>query len=303
MRKGMNIIFDSLWEYLKSSLLPGNVNSLEKLWLTALLHVGWVLIEILCQFILAKLAIRIVLHIIHRLFNSPAVRMDERRKKTLESLLDNVSRYLIYFIFALMALQTIGVNISALLAGASIAGVAIGFGAQSLIKDILTGFFILFEDQYGVGDVVKINNFTGTVETIGLRLTRIKAWTGEVEIIPNGQITQVTNYSRHNSLAVIDVAISYRTDTEKAQHVMQRVMDELKDTDENVIDAKVLGVQSLRDRDVVMRAIAECKPNTQAAIQRVAQQRIKEAFEREGIEFPIMQAVMFNHHDEPGKSS
>lgn len=247
-------------------------------------------LKILLLYLLSRIAIRVLVSVINKLLRSRAVKMQERKRKTLESLLDNLTRYSIYFIFGLMVLQAIGLKITTLLAGAGIAGVALGFGAQSLIKDILTGFFILFEDQYGVGDLVKINNFTGTVQGIGLRLTRIQAWTGEVEVIPNGQILQVTNYSRTNSLAVIDVGVGYHTNLDEAIEILRRVMSEVKaETDVIVGDVQILGVQSLRPSDILLRVTAECLPTQQYGVQRRAQQKIKQAFDEAGIEFPSLQ--------------
>src|SRR5690625_2734204 len=111
-----------------------------------------------------------------------------------------------------MILESLNIKISALLAGAGIAGLAIGFGAQSLVKDIISGFFIIFENQFSVDDYVVVADAEGTVEEIGLRTTKIRSWTGEENVIPNGNITQVINYSVHNGLSVVDVNIPYETD-------------------------------------------------------------------------------------------
>lgn len=252
-----------------------------------------IILLILLLWVLSRIVIRVAVGTIRKLMRSKAMRMDDRKRNTLESLLDNLLRYSVYFIFALMVLQVLGLKITTLLAGAGIAGVALGFGAQSLIKDILTGFFILFEDQYGVGDLVQINNFTGTVTAIGLRLTRVKAWTGEVEIIPNGQILQVTNYSRTNSVAVVDVSISYSSDVEKAIEILKRVMEDIKrETSVMVGDVNILGVQSLRQTDILLRVTAECLPTQQYGVQRTAQQRIKQAFDEAGIAFPNTNPAM-----------
>lgn len=251
------------------------------------------IILIFLLWVASRIVTRIVARTATRLVQSKAVRMDNRKRQTLESLFENLVRYTVYFIFALMVLQVLGIKITTLLAGAGIAGVAIGLGAQSLIRDILTGFFILFEDQYGVGDLVTINNFTGTVKTIGLRLTRIQAWTGEIEIIPNGQILQVTNYSRTNSTAVVDVSVSYKTNVDLAIEIMKRVMGEIKqETSAIVGDVNILGVQSLRQTDILLRVTAECLPTQQYGVQRLAQQRIKQAFDEAGIEFPNLNPVV-----------
>jgi small-conductance mechanosensitive channel len=261
-----------------------------------LLSIAGHVLQILLFFILARILIRITISAVNRLIKLQTVKMDERRRNTLLSLLDNMIRYTIYFIFAVEALSSLNIHVETLLAGAGIAGLALGFGAQSLIKDVLTGFFIIFEDQYGVGDLVKINQFTGTVISIGLRLTRIQAWTGEIEIIPNGQITQVTNYSKANSIAVVDVGVSYQTDLKRAMEVIQETMQQLKAENENIVgDVQILGVQSLGKSDVVIRVTAECKPTTHFAVQRQAYQRIKEAFDREHIDIPYTQQVILTH--------
>jgi small-conductance mechanosensitive channel len=261
-----------------------------------LLSIAGHVLQILLFFILARILIRITISAVNRLIKLQTVKMDERRRNTLLSLLDNMIRYTIYFIFAVEALSSLNIHVETLLAGAGIAGLALGFGAQSLIKDVLTGFFIIFEDQYGVGDLVKINQFTGTVISIGLRLTRIQAWTGEIEIIPNGQITQVTNYSKANSIAVVDVGVSYQTDLNRAMEVIQETMQQLKAENENIVgDVQILGVQSLGKSDVVIRVTAECKPTTHFAVQRQAYQRIKEAFDREQIDIPYTQQVILTH--------
>ncbi|GMA50761.1 mechanosensitive ion channel protein MscS [Alicyclobacillus contaminans] len=248
---------------------------------------------LIVYFVLARIAIRISVSAVHRLMKSQLMRLDERRRMTLTSLLDNVVRYIIYFIFVVEVLTSLHVHVETLIAGAGIAGLAVGFGAQSLIKDMLTGLFILFEDQYGVGDCVKINQFTGTVESIGLRLTRIRAWTGEVEIIPNGQIQQVTNYSRHNSLAVMDIHVNRDVDLNRAMEVIANTMKQVRLEDDNMLrDAEILGVQAMEQNDIIIRVTAECQPMTHAAVQRLAYQRIKEAFDREGIETPLQRHVI-----------
>lgn len=252
--------------------------------------IGGHILEILLLYIAARIAIRVGINITRRTLLSRAVRMDERRRKTMTSLMENILRYIVYFVYLLMILPLFNIHIEALLAGAGIAGLAIGFGAQNLIKDILTGLFILFEDQYGVGDSVKINTFSGTVTHIGIRLTYVQAWTGEVEIIPNGQIQTVTNYSKNNSVAVIEVGVSYQTDLNQAIEVTRNVIEQLREEREEIVgDVSVLGVQSLGPYAVNIRAIAECRPNQQTAIQRIAQQRLKEAFDRAGIEIPLSQ--------------
>lgn len=115
-------------------------------------------------------------------------------------------------------------KVGALLAGAGVAGLAIGFGAQSLVKDVISGFFIIFEDQFSVGDYVVVSKAEGTVEEIGLRTTKIKSWTGERHVIPNGNITEVINYSVHNGLAVVDINIPYESNIEEVEQDIEEVI-------------------------------------------------------------------------------
>ena len=124
-----------------------------------------------------------------------------------------------------MILSTLTINVSAVLAGAGIVGLAVGFGAQSLVKDIITGFFIIFEDQFSVGDYIRVGQFEGTVEEIGLRTTKIKSWTGELHIIPNGNILEVTNFSLNNSVAVIDISVAYEENIQRVESLIQDLLD------------------------------------------------------------------------------
>ncbi|WP_062307074.1 mechanosensitive ion channel family protein [Alicyclobacillus sendaiensis] len=241
----------------------------------------WTAIRIAIFFVLAQLLIRVGVRIIRRML-SMHTRMDERRRKTLESLFTNVVRYTVYFVLVVEILSLFHVNVSAILASAGIVGVAVGFGAQSLVKDLISGLFILFEDQYGVGDIVQINGFKGTVISIGIRLTRIQAWTGEVQVIPNGQITSVTNYSRTNSTAVIDVTVPYDVDVDLVKSVMERVLLTLQQERPDVVTGpvQVLGVQDVSNSNLVIRATAVCAPTKNGEIEREAHERIKEELDR-----------------------
>src|SRR5690625_7951565 len=134
-----------------------------------------------------------------------------------------------------MILDTLTIQIGPLLAGAGIAGLAIGFGAQNLVKDIISGFFIVFEDQFGVGDYVSFAGVEGTGEEIGLRTTKVKSWTGEQQVNPNGNITQVTNYSGHNGLAIVDINISYENDITEAEKIIEDVLSLLTENYKEIV--------------------------------------------------------------------
>src|SRR5699024_2950848 len=141
-----------------------------------------------------------------------------------------------------------------ILATAGLGGLAIGFVAQSLVKDVITGFFILFEDQYAVGDFIEIEGITGTVEEIGLRITKIRGFKGDLNIIPNGQILMVTNYTRGNVLAVVEVSVAYKSDIDRATDVMQKVADAYAKQDDDIVEPpNVLGVVNLGPNGVDIR--------------------------------------------------
>lgn len=272
----------SWWQQFKHDLVdPQHIESL-------LIGVGEDLIRVIALYVIARIIIRLALKLTRRLLRLQRSRMDKRRVDTLDSLFGNIIRYTVFFLFIVESLAVFHLNIATLLAGAGVVGLAVGFGAQGLIKDLITGLFILFEDQYGVGDTVQINGFTGTVMSIGVRLTRVQAWTGEVEIIPNGQIETVTNYSRTNSLAVIEVGVSYGANLAQAMKIIEDVLATLKRDEADIVgDVSISGVQELRESDVLIRATAVCASTKQVGVQRKAQQRIKEAFDEAGIEIPV----------------
>ena len=155
------------------------------------------------------------------------LRHSERRENTLLKLLENTLAYVVYFSAILAVLAEFSIDVRGLLAGAGVLGLAVGFGAQSLVKDVITGFFIIFENQFSVGDYVKIGTAEGIVEEIGLRTTKIKSFTGEVSILPNGTISQVVNYSMENSLAIVDVAIPFEVGVEKTEKLIENYLQSL----------------------------------------------------------------------------
>ncbi|MFL6517276.1 MAG: mechanosensitive ion channel family protein, partial [Bacillus sp. (in: firmicutes)] len=188
------------------------------------LNMGEALLKILAILVITNILIRIGKLMIHNIFkirNLSPLNTSDRREETLSRLLDNVLSYVVYFIAFMMILSVLGIDVKALIAGAGVVGLAVGFGAQSLVKDIISGFFIIFEDQFSVGDHVRIGQYEGNVETIGLRTTKIKSWTVELHILPNGSIIEVTNFSINNSIAVVDIAIAYGEDIAKAEKVIE----------------------------------------------------------------------------------
>jgi moderate conductance mechanosensitive channel len=260
-----------------------------------------VLVKIILIFIIGRVIVKVSLKALEHMMvereRSP-LKFDSRRTKTIGKLMGNIVTYVVNFIMILMILAQFGVSLAPVLAGAGVLGLAIGFGAQSLVKDVITGFFIIFEDQFAVGDVIQIGQLKGTVEEIGLRVTRVKSWTGEVHIIPNGTIQQVTNFSVHNSLAIVDVQVAYEADLDKAVRVLEEAVKANYESNVNMVKAPdVLGVQMLGATDVTLRVTVECKPNMHAVVARELNGVIKRAFEANGIEAPYPKMVTFQRSE------
>jgi moderate conductance mechanosensitive channel len=260
-----------------------------------------IIILVLCTIVTKVL--KVAIHNIFKMRQKAPIRISERREATLLRLLDNVITYVLYFIALIMVLDTFGVEVKAILAGAGIVGLAVGFGAQSLVKDVITGFFIIFEDQFAVGDYVRIGNFEGYVEAIGLRVTKIKSWTGEVHILPNGSITQVTNYSLNNSIAVVDVSIAYEEDIEKAEEAIRELLEQLPEKYEDMVaPPELLGVQNLANSEVVMRIICETKPMRHISVARAIRKEVKMHLDEKGIEIPYPRLVLHNRNEQEKQS-
>jgi small conductance mechanosensitive channel len=220
--------------------------------------------------------------------------MDEKKTGTLVGILKSVIKYVVYIIMSISILDTLNIPTQPILATAGLGSIAIGFGAQSLVRDVFNGFFILFEDQYAVGDYVTINGVTGTVEDIGLRITRIRSFNGELHIIPNGEIKAVTNSSRGNSLAIVDVGVAYESDQEKALGVLTTIASLYFEDNKDKAAEKpeVLGIIKLGESDVIIRTIIKTQPLMHWKVERELRMLILDAFKKEKIEIPYPKRVM-----------
>lgn len=260
------------------------------------LETGGIIIGIL---VLAFIGLKIGDAIIDRIFKPREQKFyfDEKRVLTLRTLAKSILRYATYFIVGFTILVQIAGTIEGLkgfLASAGILGLALGFGAQSLVKDVITGFFILLENQYAVGEYITTGGFSGFVEEVGLRVTKIRDWGGEYHIIPNGQITTVTNLSRGNMRALVDIGIAYGEDIDRALRVMNGVVRTLASEMSGVIveGPEVLGVVAIGPDEVILRTTAKTKPMEQWRVERELRKRYKEAFDREEIGVPSPRRVI-----------
>ncbi|MDO5388749.1 MAG: mechanosensitive ion channel family protein [Clostridia bacterium] len=219
----------------------------------------------------------------------------ERNSDTVASLLSSLSKYVIYFIILCNILVMWGVNITSILALSGAVSVAVGLGAQDIVKDMMAGLFIITENQFGVGDIVELNGFSGTVESIGIRTTRIRNADGNVHIVPNGQISTVTNMSKGFNRAIVDISVGYGEDIDRVFNVLKNELKEIFDKKliEGMLDVpQVWGINELADSAVVIRIAADSKTGENWRIERELRRFILKRFEKEGIEIPFPQMVV-----------
>lgn len=220
-----------------------------------------------------------------------------QRAQTMGTLLKSIVTGVVLAVIGTMMLSEIGVDVAPIIASAGIIGIALGFGAQSLVSDFLSGIFMIFEDQYGVGDEVDLGEAIGTVEAVSLRVTRLRDVNGTVWYVRNGEILRVGNMSQNWARTVLDISVAYGEDIARVQRVLADVAHDLWDDEDfkgRVIEEpSVWGVQDLTPDAVVLRVALKTAPLEQWAVAREMRQRIKARFDLEGIEIPFAQRVVW----------
>ncbi len=227
---------------------------------------------------------------------------EKMREDTLISILSAILKVALWIFGSMLVLAQLGVNIGPLIAGASVAGIAIGFGAQAIVKDFVSGIFIILENQYRVGDVITLADTTGTVEEITVRQTVLRDASGNKHFIPNGQIGVTTNLTMDYSNLLLNMDISYDADIERVKRVINQVGKELsqdqKFKDIIVEPPKFLRIQDFGAHAVVVRIIGKLKPGNQWQVAGEMRLRLKTAFDKNKIEIPYQQLVIHKHKDE-----
>ena len=213
-----------------------------------------------------------------------------QRIETLGGLLQNIAFAAVWSIAGMIILKQMGIDIAPILAGAGVIGLAVGFGAQNLVRDVVSGFFIILENQVGVGDVAVVNGTGGLVESVGLRTIVLRDASGTVHVFPNGAISTLSNMTKDWSAMVFDIGVAYKEDTDNVAAVMMEVAEELK-ADEGYRDKilepmEIMGVDSFGDSAVVIKARIKTKPIQQWGVGREYRRRLKKAFDAKGIEIP-----------------
>jgi len=269
---------------------------------------GGATFRILLVVILWAVALKVGDALITRAFNKPSriVRfgMEDNRTRTLSSLLKSVLRYVVSGVAVITILEVLGVDTKALLGGAAILGLAVGFAAQNLVRDIINGFFIIYERQYDIGDYITIAGVSGIVEEVGLRTTKLRDWSGDLHIVPNGLVDKTTNSSVRESRALVEISVAYGEDLKRAITVLQGACDQAAREIANIVEGpKVLGVSKFEDSGVTLLVWARTKPLEQWGVERELRLRLKEALDQAGIEIPFPHVVIIERKSGDGKGN
>lgn len=210
----------------------------------------------------------------------------DKKKKTIISLIRNILKYLVYIFVILSILSVYGVNTSGIIASLGIAGLVIGLAIQDILADFVAGVFILFDNQYTIGDIVSINGFKGEVISFGLMSTKIKNANGDILILSNSSFKEVINYSMGNTNLIINLDVSYNTDIDKLESVLKLLEEDVKKIDNVVGNYSLLGINEFASSSIKYLVSIECKANCQYQIKRDYFKLVKKAFDENKIEIP-----------------
>jgi moderate conductance mechanosensitive channel len=254
--------------------------------------------------------LRSTYYLIDKVFNLSAAEARAWRKRialgdkgrTIAPLLKSLLQYSTIFVAAVLVLRALGVDPTPIIAGAGVIGLAVGFGAQTLVKDVISGFFLLFEGVIAVGDVITFGNSTGVVEEVGLRVTKYRTFSGELWVIPNGEIRAFGNHNRQWMRAIVTVGVAYEQDVVKAMHILEEVGKTWAAEHQNIVleAPAVQGILSFDDSGVVLRLVVKVRPSQQGAAEWELRRRIKEVFDREGVEIPFPRRVFITRQEPNG---
>ena len=279
---------------LTSELGQWTVTSLR---VVGIVVVAWVLTSVL-QRLIRGFRVRI------------ASRLDDRESVKRAETLGRVFRYLaavvVWLIAVMLVLSEIGISVAPILGAAGVVGLAVGFGAQSLVKDYFTGFFLLLENQIRQGDVVKLGDHAGLVEVVTLRHVQMRDYDGRVHFIPNGEITAVVNMSRGFAQSVMDIGVAYRENTDDVMQVMREVGSAMRAdpafAPRLLDELEIAGVESWAESAVVIRCRFKCMPLEQWSVRREYLRRLKHAFDAKGIEIPFPHVTLYAGQDKQGSA-
>ncbi|MGD6767907.1 mechanosensitive ion channel family protein [Mammaliicoccus lentus] len=258
------------------------------------------LFYIILAFIIIKILHKLIEKFFTTRYGTKRVGKSNKRAKTMVNLLQNVVSYVVWFIVATTILSNLGIRVESIIAGAGVVGLAIGFGAQALVKDVITGFFIIFENQFDVGDYVKINTTgttvaEGTVQSIGMRSTRILSFEGDLTILPNGTMNEIVNFSIHNGMAIVEIPVSIKENLDKVEQKLEVFLPTIKEKYAIFVnEPEILGVETVTAGEATIKIAGETEPNAHGTGARILRREIKSFFDKEGIQSPIPTMVSYN---------
>ena len=240
----------------------------------------------------------VIKNVVHRFFHITKKRLttkEEKRTITVVSLITNIIKYIIILIDVIIILGIYGIPTTSIIASLGAVGVVLGLALQDTLKDFVSGFFMITENQYRMGDWVDIGNFQGEVINIGLKTTQIRAYTGEVKIISNRTITEVINYNLANSLAIVDVPIPYEEDYEKVEDVLKKLCDHLTNTLEKIKgNVTLLGINEYGNQGLIYRITVDTIPTEHYGVQREIRKQVKKVLDENNIKMGYPQVVVHN---------
>jgi small conductance mechanosensitive channel len=290
--------------------MPDNFIDIASRWWISLGGAAASLTRIVVIILVAWLLIRVLQRAVKTMRERIANRMDDREAAKRAQTLGRVFRYLVAVVVSLIAgmlvLGELGVSVAPILGAAGVVGLAVGFGAQSLVKDYFTGFFLLLENQIRQGDVIKIGEHAGSVEEVTLRYVQLRDYNGNVHYVPNSTITTVINMSRGFSYAVMDIGVAYRENIDEVMEVMRDVAVQMREQPDFlgkiIAELEIAGVESWGDSAVVIRCRFRTLPLEQWGVKREYLRRLKAAFDAKGIEIPYPHLTVYAGQDREGKA-
>lgn len=242
----------------------------------------------------------VIKRLINHIISSKQEKLDKnsfnyKKAETFKTFLVNIIKYFIIIFLILAILTVYGVDVSSALAGLGILGIVVGLALQDLAKDIISGVTIIFENQYAVGDIITIGDFTGEVIFLGLKTTKIKSWDGKVKILSNRNISEIINHSMETSIAIVDIGVSYEDDIEKVEDVLNKLVNDLNNTLPKLKGkVELLGINELADSAIIFRIIAPTIPTEKANISRMIRKQIKLCLDKNKITIPYPQIEVHN---------
>ncbi len=277
----MTGIKDGLYDLLIDINIPSMVANVIVISLSIIV---WIFIGIVLQYLVRQLLVKVL-----------KLKKKSARAITIGKLSSNISKYFIWFIISMIILGELNVDVTPFIASAGVIGLAFGFGAQEIVKDFISGFFIIFEESFNVDDVIEIDGFKGSVLSLGLRTTRIMNWKGEIKIINNGDIKNVVNFSKSKSIAIVEFGVAYDTDLLQLQDLMNKFTKKMFTKYDQIIEEpSFLGVTELADSSINMRLIAKTNTLQHYQVERDLRRDLVVYFNDNNIEIPFPQLVIYN---------